>query len=146
MKLYQELSLLLQHLIENSGYNSLYTQQHARLNEISVKYLAPIPNLVKVSPRLDKCSKDYIVLDVEYNHHGDFSNPSVAEDKSIVEEDTWTTHRVIITPSFVSTLDISVRGPKSYRAHQKVEEYLRKQLMIESIQSQEQFDQIFGTN
>ena len=139
MKLYQELSLLIQHLTL-PGFNPLHAIQHNRLQEVTKRFLAPIEADAKITFLLNKCSRNYLVLEIEYNHHGDVG------DDGPIDEDLWTIHKVAIEPSFVNVIDIFVKGPKSHKAHSKVEIYLRKQLMTDSMLSQLQFDEIFGAN
>lgn len=141
MKLYQELSLLIQHLTL-PGFNPLHVPQHARLNELINRFLAPVATNVQIQIKLDKCSKNYIVFEVMYNHQGDVDS----NDNMTIDDDLWTTHKVIVEPSFVSTLDITVKGPRSHQAYAKVEKYLRTQLMIEGTLTSSQFDEIFGKN
>jgi hypothetical protein len=143
MKLYQELSLLVQHLTL-TGFNPLHAIQHARLEDVTRRLLCPIENDVQITFLLDKCSRNYLALEMKYNHHGD--DYSEKSEEGLISEDLWTTHKVTIEPSFVNVFDIAVRGSKSHKAHSKVEQYLRKQLMVESILDQKQFDQIFGAN
>jgi hypothetical protein len=143
MKLYQELSLLIQHLTL-TGFNPLHAVQHARLEDVTRRLLCPIENDVQITFLLDKCSRNYLVLQMKYNHHGD--DYSEKPEDGLISEDLWTTHKVTIEPSFVSILDITVKGPKIHKAHWKVEQYLKKQLMVESILSEKQFDEIFGAN
>lgn len=62
------------------------------------------------------------MLHVEYNHAGD---PEMGDNEF------WTIHQVVIEPSFIDTLTIDVRGTKMHEAREKVEAYLRGQLMMD---------------